>query len=213
MIYNQPSFDMLYFDGGTQGIYSPKAIDQILVILPRPMSQLPVEWTMEISPHTISVDKRQHWKVTGVAHISIDIQSSKEGTLRMLGRAQTFHHIFHANELVRSASFDMMATDPIFPLSNSFRSFNTVAICVQSLIHYIPMEDIVISRLEIFTSKCSVFCSKKYQDFKADRQDPSDRQILWSSDFADEQHLCLSLERAIERSDFTISSIPFNLRN
>ncbi|MDR0418305.1 MAG: radical SAM family heme chaperone HemW [Puniceicoccales bacterium] len=113
-IHDKRTFDTIYFGGGTPGILSPKAIDQIIEVLHTKMHKFPVEWTVEIAPHTISVEKLQHWKAAGVNRISMGIQSFSEATLRTLGRKQTPHQIFHAYELIRSAGFSNVAIDLIF---------------------------------------------------------------------------------------------------
>jgi oxygen-independent coproporphyrinogen-3 oxidase len=113
-IGDERAFDTVYFGGGTPGILPPIAIDQIAEILHSKMHKTPLEWTVEIAPNTVSVEKLQHWKTVGVNRISMGIQSFNETTLRTLGRQQTRQQIFHAYELVRSLAFTNVGIDLIF---------------------------------------------------------------------------------------------------
>jgi oxygen-independent coproporphyrinogen-3 oxidase len=113
-IHDERTFDTIYFGGGTPGILPPKAIDQIAQTLHSNMHKTPLEWTVEIAPSTVSVEKLQRWKAAGVNRISMGIQSFNEAILRTLGRKQTSLQIFHAYELVRSVGFTNVGIDLIF---------------------------------------------------------------------------------------------------
>ncbi|MDR0740198.1 MAG: radical SAM family heme chaperone HemW [Puniceicoccales bacterium] len=113
-IHDERTFDTIYFGGGTPGILPPKAIDQIAKILHSKMHKIPLEWTVEIAPNTVSIEKLQHWKAAGINRISMGIQSFNEAILHTLGRKQTSQQIFHAYELVRSVGFTNVGIDLIF---------------------------------------------------------------------------------------------------
>jgi oxygen-independent coproporphyrinogen-3 oxidase len=113
-IHDKRTFDTIYFGGGTPGILSSKAIDQIAEILHSKMHKIPLEWTVEIAPSTVSVEKLRHWKAAGVNRISMGIQSFNEAILHTLGRKQTSRQIFHAYKLVRSVGFTNVGIDLIF---------------------------------------------------------------------------------------------------
>ncbi|MDR1590949.1 MAG: radical SAM family heme chaperone HemW [Puniceicoccales bacterium] len=113
-IHDERAFDTIYFGGGTPGILSPKVIDQIATTLHSKIHKMPLEWTLEIAPSTVNMEKLQHWKAAGVNRISMGIQSFNGVMLRTLGRKQTLQQIFHAYELVRSTGFTNVGIDLIF---------------------------------------------------------------------------------------------------
>ncbi|MDR2812525.1 MAG: radical SAM family heme chaperone HemW [Puniceicoccales bacterium] len=131
-IGDERTFDTVYFGGGTPGILLPRAIDQIAEILHTRMHKIPLEWTVEIAPNTVSVEKLQHWKAIGVNRISMGIQSFNETTLRTLGRQQTPRQIFHAYELVRSLDFTNVGIDLIFsaPGQTSEQLLNDLSLAI-----------------------------------------------------------------------------------
>lgn len=75
----------------------------------------PKEWTVEVSPVSITKDKLIILKNLGVTRISMGVQSFQEKTLRQLGRKQTCEQVYRAYEWIRSVGFDNVNLDLIFP--------------------------------------------------------------------------------------------------
>jgi oxygen-independent coproporphyrinogen-3 oxidase len=113
-IQDERAFHTIYFGGGTPGILPPQAIDQIAATLHVKMHKMPLEWTVEIAPNTVSTEKLRHWKAAGANRISMGVQSFDEATLRALGRKQTSKQILYAYDCIRSAGFTNVGIDLIF---------------------------------------------------------------------------------------------------
>jgi oxygen-independent coproporphyrinogen-3 oxidase len=110
------AFDTLYFGGGTPGILMPTHITQIAESIHKKLQKQPIEWTIELSPNTVSESKLKAWQSVGVNRISMGIQSFNAETLRTLGRKQTPKQSFIAHELIRKMGFQNVGLDLIFSI-------------------------------------------------------------------------------------------------
>ena len=71
------------------------------------------EVTMEANPGTVTEEKAEVWKTSGVNRLSIGLQSVNDRELRMLGRIHTFGDFLHTWEIVHRAGFENINIDLI----------------------------------------------------------------------------------------------------
>lgn len=71
------------------------------------------EVTMEANPGTVTEEKAEIWKTSGVNRLSIGLQSVNDRELRMLGRIHTFGDFLHTWETVHRAGFENVNIDLI----------------------------------------------------------------------------------------------------
>ena len=112
--------DTIFWGGGSPSCLSITQLEN-LACLCRTLSLQAKEWTVEVSPVTITFEKLQCLKRLGVTRISMGVQSLNPHILKQLGRRQTRKHIFKAYEWIRKAGFDNVNLDLIFP--PNFSSF------------------------------------------------------------------------------------------
>ena len=74
----------------------------------------PREWTIEVSPSTISREKLSLYKQAGVTRISLGVQSFDEGVLKSLGRSHSLKSTLEAIDAVAETEFDNFSIDLIF---------------------------------------------------------------------------------------------------
>ncbi len=104
--------ETMFFGGGTPSILTTEQILQ----LPKILGSLKptTEWTVEVSPSTITKSKLEAFKEIGVNRISLGVQSFSEKTLNTLGRAHSLAETLKAIELVSEVSFKNFSLDLIF---------------------------------------------------------------------------------------------------
>lgn len=107
-----PPADTVYWGGGTPTILSPKNIWKIGQHM-RVKQQL-LEWSVECSPGTISIEKLRILKEIGVTRITMGVQSFDKNTMNILGRRQSQDSVFKAYDMIRSCGFDNVGIDLIF---------------------------------------------------------------------------------------------------
>lgn len=104
--------DTMFVGGGTPSILDPSQIARLAEILERLAPT--TEWSVEVSPSTITPDKLEAFKDAGVNRISLGVQSFDETTLKALGRAHTLADTLRAIDTAARANFAHFSLDLIF---------------------------------------------------------------------------------------------------
>lgn len=107
-----PKVNTMFWGGGTPSALSERNI----VALSDALEGLKPEqeWTVEVSPSSLTREKLQLLREIGVTRISLGVQSFNEKTLRTLGRAHTLASTLEAIELVASSGIANFSIDLIF---------------------------------------------------------------------------------------------------
>ncbi len=105
----------IFFGGGTPSALSPKQLEYLLTGLLRHMD-LPsdIEWTLEMNPATVSLEKAQLLRDLGVNRISMGVQSWEPRLLEILGRVHTGPQALRSYEILQQAGFQRINLDLIF---------------------------------------------------------------------------------------------------
>ena len=108
----------LYIGGGTPTTLSPAQADRLYTLLEErfDLSRLR-EWTVEAGrPDSITPEKLAVMRAHGITRISINPQTMKEETLRLIGRHHTVRQTVEAFHMAREAGFDNINMDLILGL-------------------------------------------------------------------------------------------------
>jgi oxygen-independent coproporphyrinogen-3 oxidase len=107
--------ETIFFGGGTPSALSVKQLDFLLSGLHRrlDLSRLR-EWTLEMNPATVSLEKAQMLRDFGVNRISIGVQSWDPEMLSRLGRVHSALQAERSVHIVREAGFTNLNLDLIF---------------------------------------------------------------------------------------------------
>lgn len=113
---NSPNFsrrpDTAFFGGGTPSVFSPAQIDRIGAIFEKIKPER--EWTVEVSPSSITREKLERFKAIGVSRISLGVQSFSEKTLKSLSRAHSLAETLRAVDAVAQCNFRHFSIDLMF---------------------------------------------------------------------------------------------------
>ena len=104
--------DTMFWGGGTPSSLSEGEIERLAEALGRFRPSR--EWTVEVSPSSVSRGKLETLRRIGVTRISLGVQSFDEGVLRSLGRAHTLKETLKAIDAVAEAGFENFSIDLIF---------------------------------------------------------------------------------------------------
>lgn len=110
--------DTVFWGGGTPGLLAAKDLERLGRSMLEQMAQPPVEWTIEIAPSTVKVDKLAVLRDLGVTRISMGVQSFDADLLASLGRLHQPKQIYQAWERVQAAGFPETNLDLIFAIPN-----------------------------------------------------------------------------------------------
>ena len=113
----------LYFGGGTP---SSLSLSQLRYLLEGLRERLDLEelkeWTFEVNPATVSLDKAILLRELGINRISMGVQSWDETILKTLGRIHTGPQAEQTFHILRSAGFDNISLDLMFAVPGQSRN-------------------------------------------------------------------------------------------
>lgn len=113
----------IFFGGGTPSALSTPQLDYLLNGLRSrlDLSQLS-EWTLEMNPATVSLEKARALRDLGVNRISMGVQSWEPALLLTLGRVHSADQARRSYEILREAGFENVNLDLIFGIPGQTRA-------------------------------------------------------------------------------------------
>jgi oxygen-independent coproporphyrinogen III oxidase len=116
--------ETIFFGGGTPSALSVKQLDFILSGLHRRLNLSGLrEWTLEMNPATVSLEKARMLREFGVNRISMGVQSWDPEILSRLGRVHSAEQAERSFHILREAEFTNLNLDLIFGVPG--QSFET----------------------------------------------------------------------------------------
>ena len=113
--YDLNSIDTLYFGGGTPSCLSIEQIQRIADCF-KPYLNTDYEWTMEVNPDSINLDKLHKYKELGINRISVGVQSLQDSMLKKIGRKHTAQQAIQALHWMKEVGFTNISLDFIYGL-------------------------------------------------------------------------------------------------
>lgn len=108
----------IFFGGGTPSLFSPKAIEKILMTIDQKISLNNTEITLEANPGTIDEKNFSGFYQAGINRLSIGIQSLQNDKLKILGRIHDRDQALRAIEIAKKAGFHNINLDLMHGLPN-----------------------------------------------------------------------------------------------
>ncbi|HEY0793654.1 MAG TPA: radical SAM family heme chaperone HemW [Chthoniobacterales bacterium] len=107
--------ETIFFGGGTPTALSVKQLAYLLEGFRETLDCTGLaEWTFEMNPATVSLEKARLLKSFGVNRVSMGVQSFDAGLLTVLGRVHSVKQVLQSYEILRQAGFDNVNLDFIF---------------------------------------------------------------------------------------------------
>lgn len=114
---NAPSFDTIYFGGGTPSLLTGDEVDGLLSAAHTFYRIRPgAEITLEINPGTAAPEALQAYRRAGVNRITVGVQSFNDRYLKNLGRIHTARQASTCLNDVHDAGFDQVGIDLMYGL-------------------------------------------------------------------------------------------------
>ena len=113
------SVETIYFGGGTPSLLSAKQLEKILESIYKKFSiDEKIEFTLEMNPATVSLEKLQDFKSLGVNRASFGVQTFDDRALKILARGHDSLDARKTFILLRKAKFENVSFDLIGGLPN-----------------------------------------------------------------------------------------------
>ena len=112
----------IFFGGGTPSALSTPQLEYLLSGIRKRLDLSALEeWTLEMNPATVSLEKAQTLRALGVNRISMGVQSWDPALLNVLGRVHSAEQAERSYEILREAGFDNVNLDLIFAVPTQTR--------------------------------------------------------------------------------------------
>ncbi len=109
-----PRVETIFWGGGTPTTLPARDLERLGRALLDRLPSAPLEWTVEMAPSSVKVDKLAALRDLGVNRISLGVQSFRPETLNALGRRHSPAQIYAAIDAIRAAGFENLNLDFIF---------------------------------------------------------------------------------------------------
>lgn len=107
--------DSVFFGGGTPSILTAAQIKSVIEAVKKSFSlKEDCEITIEANPATLTFEKLRGYREAGVNRLSLGVQSTRDSTLKYLGRIHSAQQAAGDVRLARKAGFDNINLDLIF---------------------------------------------------------------------------------------------------
>lgn len=100
--------ETIYIGGGTPSCINEKYIKEILELI-NPKKDVSI--TIEVNPGTVTKNKLELYKKSGINRLSIGLQSTENELLKMLGRIHTYEVFLNTYNMARNVGFDNINVD------------------------------------------------------------------------------------------------------
>ena len=109
--------DTVYIGGGTPSVLSIENTEKLLCAIRNTFTLTnDCEFTVEVNPATVDIQKGELYRKYGVNRISMGAQSFVDSELKTLGRIHTKDDTVHTFKLLRSCGFDNINLDLMYAL-------------------------------------------------------------------------------------------------
>lgn len=180
----QDSVETLYFGGGTPSLLTADQLGKIINALSRKFSiGGDIEFTLEMNPATVTLEKLRDFRGIGVNRASFGIQTFDDRALKILARGHNADDARKTLELLRKSNFDNISFDLIAGLPN------------QTLANW---ENNLSQALDLGPEHLSLYLLEIHEDTPLAEQIRSKRQPLPDEDLAAEMYEMM-LEKAAEK--------------
>lgn len=136
LIKEKRSLTSIFFGGGTPSLFSPKAIETILMGIQKHFAIDNIEITLEANPGTIDESRFIGFRKAGINRLSIGIQSLQDDKLKALGRIHNRDYALRAIETAHLAGFTNFNVDLMHGLPN--QSIEDALGDLQDALHWQP---------------------------------------------------------------------------
>lgn len=107
-----PSVRTIYIGGGTPSTLELLDLQRIVQSMPQTYE----EFTMEVNPGDVTLEKARAWRAIGINRLSMGVQSFDDTLLQLIGRRHTAQQAREAVAIVQQAGFDNISIDLMYAL-------------------------------------------------------------------------------------------------
>lgn len=105
--------ETIYIGGGTPSALTPEQLRKLFTLL-SPFVDSVIEYTIEINPESLTLEKALVMKEFGVNRASLGMQVTQNNLLKVIDRKHTIEEVYDAVEILHSAGIDNISIDLMY---------------------------------------------------------------------------------------------------
>lgn len=110
-------YKTIYIGGGTPSSLSVNQLDRLLSLID-PFSKEVIEYTIEVNPESLDINKINVFKKHHINRISMGVQSSNDNLLKDLNRKHSFNDVVDKVNLLKENGLSNISIDLMYSLPN-----------------------------------------------------------------------------------------------
>ena len=157
-------YETIYIGGGTPTSLNSDELRRLLELI-KPFSKSVIEYTIEVNPESLDLDKILLFKEYGINRISMGVQSSDDKILKSLNRNHSFGLVKQKIQLLKDNGLDNISVDLMYSLPNQ-----TIAILDKAIKDILELDVPHISLYSLTIEDNTVFKAKGYEPLDIDTE-------------------------------------------
>lgn len=156
------SYETIYIGGGTPTSLSNSQLEELLKSI-EPYSKEVIEYTIEVNPESLDLEKIKLFNKYHINRISMGVQTSDDNLLKLINRKHTFTDVRNKINLLRENHIENISIDLMYSLPNQ-----TMDILKKTLDDFISLDVPHVSLYSLTIEENSVFGKKGYKSLDSD---------------------------------------------
>ncbi len=112
LFFQDRSVTSIFVGGGTPSILPPELVEELFAVLHGCFTVAgDAEITIEANPGTLTMEKLEVYRESGINRLSLGLQSADDQELKILGRIHTFDDFLKSYQRARQAGFNNISID------------------------------------------------------------------------------------------------------
>lgn len=156
------NYETIYIGGGTPTSLSIDELDKLLSFI-KPYTNKVKEYTIEVNPESLDIDKILLFKKYGINRISMGVQSSDDNLLKLLNRKHSFKDVEEKIKLLKENGLDNISIDLMYSLPNQ-----TIEILNKTIDDFLKLDIPHVSLYSLTIEENTIFNKKGYKPLDID---------------------------------------------
>lgn len=156
------NYETIYIGGGTPTSLSNNQLDKLLSCIDQYAKEV-VEYTIEVNPESLDINKINIFKKHGINRISMGVQTSNPDLLKLINRKHSFEEVKDKIKLLKDNGLNNISIDLMYSLPTQ-----TIDILNKTIDDFISLDIPHVSLYSLTVEENSVFGKKGYKQLDED---------------------------------------------
>ena len=156
------NYETIYIGGGTPTSLSNNQLDKLLSCIDQYAKEV-VEYTVEVNPESLDINKINIFKKHGINRISMGVQTSNPDLLKLINRKHSFDDVKQKIQLLKDNGLTNISIDLMYSLPNQ-----TIPSLNKTIDDFISLDIPHVSLYSLTVEENSIFGKKGYKSLDED---------------------------------------------